>query len=445
MKGQSAIEFISVYGFMLIIASLFIALVVLFAFSAQNSIQTSQCNGFSGLYCTSAQVVYNSIAKNSLIFIALDSEQSAPVNIIGINVVVSNATYSGTCKPSVAAPAERVNCIAGVNAIKRIGQQIVGSYTINGQYCNSPLYNISVQACTYQNVTYTGFFSTYVTNHLSLGYDNVTVAANVVGAVSGSFFLPQGVAFSPDGSYTYVTNRFGGCCFTGDISVISTSTNTVTSTISPSLYNPSGVAIAPSGTYAYVTNDAFTGAYVEVVDTATGTGTGSISIPSTLDGYPQGVAISPSGTYGWVAGYGNVLTINTGTQYITGTSTNVFTGDGGVVVAPNGTYAYVTTLSGSDILVVDTANGDVANVISSSTFSNLNGITISPDGKYLYVSNTGINQVAIISTATDKVVSTINKGFSNPLGIAFAPSGSFLYVVNGGSNNVVIVNPGTYN
>ena len=194
MKGQSAIEFISVYGFMLIIASLCIALIVLFAFSAQDSVQTSQCNGFSGLYCSSAQVVYNAIARNSLIFIALDSEQSAPVNIIGINVVVNNATYSGSCKPSIATPGERVNCIAGVNAIKRTGQQIVGSYTINGQYCNSPFYNISVQSCTYQNVTYTGFFSTYVTDHLSLGYNNVTVPANVVGAVSGSFSVPQGVA-----------------------------------------------------------------------------------------------------------------------------------------------------------------------------------------------------------------------------------------------------------
>ena len=446
MKGQSAIEFISVYGFMLIIASLFIALIVLFAFSAQNSVQTSQCNGFSGLYCASAQVVYNAIAKNSLIFIALNSEQSAPVNIIGINVVVDNATYSGTCTPSIAAPAERVNCIAGINAIKRMGQQIVGSYTINGKYCNSPLYNISVQACTYQNVTYTGFFSTYVTNHLSLGYNNVVVAANVVGAVSGSFLAPQGVAFSPLGTYAYVVNEVGGCCFTGDISIVSTSTNTVTNTISPSLYYPMGVAIAPSGSYAYVTSGGFgKSAYIEIVDTATGAGTGSIAIPTSLMGLAQGVAFSPSGADGWAVGSGNTLIINTATEQVTGTSTDVYTGTGGVVVAPNGTYAYITNLFGSNILVVDTANGDIANVISSSTFSNLEGITISPDGKYLYVSNSGINQVAIISTATGKVVSTINKGFSSPLGIAFAPSGSFLYVVNGGSDNVVIVNPGTYN
>ena len=99
----------------------------------------------------------------------------------------------------------------------------------------------------------------------------------------------------------------------------------------------------------------------------------------------------------------------------------------------------------NEILVIDTANGNVASTISSSVFSNLNGIAISPDGKYLYVANSGTNQVLIISVATGRIVSTINKGFSNPMGIAFAPNGAYLYVVNFWPSNVVIVNPGSYN
>ena len=445
MKGQSAVEFISVYGFMLIIAALFIALIVLFAFSAQDSIQTSQCSGFSGLYCSSAQVVYNAVAGNSLIYLVLDSEQSAPVNIIGINVIIDNATYTGTCLPSIVVPAERASCTIGTNSIRRIGQQVVGSYTINGQYCNSPVYNVSVEACMYQNVTYTGFFSTYVTNHISLGYGNFTTPANVVGAISGSFFFPTGVAIAPSGTYAYVTNEYGGCCFTGDISVISTATDSVTGTISPNLYNPIGVAIAPSGTYAYVANQQFSGAYIEKVDTATGAAAGSISLPFSLIFWPTGVTFSPSGSEAWTVGLGNVIKINTATEQITGTSTNIFAGIGGVTVAPNDTYAYVTSVFGNEVVIIDTANGNVANTINSASFSNLNGIAISPDGKYLYVANAGTNQVMIISIAKGKVVSTISKGFSTPEGIAFAPNGAYLYVTNYGSNNVVIINPGSYN
>ena len=445
MKGQSAIEFISVYGFMLIIASLFIALIVLFAFSAQDSIQTSQCNGFSGLYCSSAQVVYNAVAHNSLMYMVLDSEQSAPVNIIGINVIVNNETYTGICIPSVVAPAERVNCTIGTNSIRRIGQQVVGSYTINGRYCNSPVYNVSVEACRYQNVTYTGFFSTYVTNHLSIGYGNFTTPANVVGAISGSFNFPVGVAIAPSGAYAYVINEFGGCCFIGDISVINTATNSVTSTMSPNLYYPLGVAFSPSGTYAYVTNERFSGTYVEKVDTATGAAAGSISMPFSLIVIPAGVAFSPSGSEAWTEGLGNVVTINTATGYVAGTSTNIFGGNAGIAMAPNGTYAYVTSSFPEGVLVIDTANGNVANTISSPSFSGLQGIAISPDGKYLYVSNTAANEVMIIKIATGKIVDIINKGFSTPEGIAFAPNSAYLYVANEGSSNVVIVNPGSYN
>ena len=436
MKGQSAIEFISVYGFMLIIAALFIALVILFAFSAQNSIQTSQCNGFSGLYCSSAQVVYNAIARNSLILIALNSEQSAPVNIIGINVIVDNATYSGTCTPSVAAPAERVDCIAGVNAIKRMGQQIVGSYTINGQYCNSPLYNVSVQACAYQNVTYTGFFSTYVTNHLSLGY-SAPVAANVVGAITG-FSGPASISVAPSGAYAYVTETYSGS--QGEIVVMSTSTNTITGSTTSNLAYPYDVSIAPSGTYAYVTNMNFGGsAYIEAISTATKTGLYQIST-----GSEQYATISPSGTYAYLSNYANVLVLNTATRQVTGSiNSPAFSEAGSIAFSPNGAYAYVANTGANNVLIINTATGTVAGAINSIALTYITAVAVSPDGSYVYVTS-GNNEVFIANTTTDKVVSTLTSGFSSPTGVAFAPDGSYVYVVNSNSNNVVIINPGTY-
>ena len=439
MKGQSSIEFITVYGFMLIIAALFIALIVLFAFSAQDSIQTSQCSGYSGLYCTSAQVAYNVVARNSLVYLALDSEQSAPVNIIGINVIINNATYAGTCNPTIAAPAERVNCTIGVNSITRNGQQIVGSYTINGQYCNSPVYNVSVEACAYQNVTYTGFFSTYVTNHLSLGYTNYIVPANVVGVVSGSFCCVEGIAFAPSGSYAYAT-EFN----TNRLAIINTATNSLKNTISPGLNVPYGVAFVPSGDYAYVANLNFGGfPYISVVDTATETQTGKINIEGVNLLLLEGVAVSPNGANAWLSGYGNVLELNTATNTMTQTSTDI--SSSGLVVSPDGQYVYVIDLGTEDILKISTTTGDVVSSIGSSMIDNPSGIAITPDGKYLYLANTDSNQVLIISTATGNVISTINNGFSQPSGIAIAPGGSYGYVGNPGYSNVVIIDTGGYN
>lgn len=456
MKGQSAIEFISVYGFMLLIAALFIALVVLFAFSAQNSIQTSQCSGYSGFYCSSAQAIYNATARNSIVFIALDSEQSAPVDVLSMNVIIDNATYTGSCEPNVAAPAERINCTIGISTIKRNGQQVVGSYIINGQYCNSPVYNVFVEECIRQNVTYTGFFSTFVTDHLSLGYRNTSVAAKVVGAVAGRFTWPVGVAISPNGQYAYVTNmeNLAGSGFdnTGYLSVISTSANTITGRISPGLTLPYAVAISPSGTYAYVTNSSWppgSNSSIRMVDTGTGNTLMSFTSCGACTFFYYAVAFSPSGADAWVAQVGStysVAEINTATRQTTNyTTLHFYPGIGGIAVSPSGAYAYIVNPNIGGVDVVNTANGSVANIITSAQFSDPSGDAISPDGKYLYVTNIGTGSVLIISTANDSVVGSINLGFYIPEGIAFAPSGSFLYVVNAGSNNVVIVNPGTYN
>ncbi|MCL5786813.1 MAG: YncE family protein [Candidatus Marsarchaeota archaeon] len=441
MKGQSAIEFISVYGFMLIIASLFIALIVLFAFSAQDSIQTSQCNGYSGFYCGSAQAVYNSVAKNSLIYIALDSEQSAPVNVIGINVVVSNSIYTGTCNPSVADPASRINCIVGINSITRDGQQIVGSYVINGEYCNSPLYNVTIKACEYQNVTYTGFFSTFVSNHLSIGYENNTVDANVVGAITAGISNPSGVSISPSSTYAYVTNEGSS-----NVVIINTVTNTVTGSISGSFEQPASVAISPTGTYAYVGNMYF-GGYpnIDRIDTATNTVTGSFSTVGYNAGDPEGMTISPSGSTAWVGGTANVITVDTATNQITTTNIAVQIDLGGLAMSPNGAYVYLVNYYGNNVLLINTANKDISGSITYKDFLYPSGDAISPDGKYLYVANTGTNEVFIVDTTTSKVVDTLKNGFNIPTGIAFAHSGSFVYVTNSGSNNVVIINPGSYN
>jgi YVTN family beta-propeller protein len=439
MKGQSAIEFISVYGFMLIIAALFIALIVLFAFSAQDSVQTSQCSGYSGFYCSSAQAVYNSIAKNSLIYLALDSEQSAPVNVIGINVVVSNAIYTGTCNPSVATPASRINCIVGINAITRNGQQVIGSYIINGEYCNSPLYNVTIKACTYQNVTYTGFFSTFVSNRLSIGYENNTAGANVVGAITAGISSPLGVSISPSSTYAYVAD-YGS----NNVVIINTATNTVTGAVSGSFKQPSSVAISPTGTYAYVGNMYFGGSpYIERIDTATGAGTGSVSGYNLGD--PDGIAISPSGSTAWVGGNANIIKVNTATNQITTTNIAIQIYFGGLAMSPNGAYVYIVNYYGNNVLLINTANNDISGSITYKDFLYPSGDAISPDGKYLYVTNTGTNEVFIVNTTTDKVVYTLKNGFSNPTGIAFAHSGSFVYVANAGSNNVVIINPGSYN
>ena len=98
----------------------------------------------------------------------------------------------------------------------------------------------------------------YVTNYNSNNVVIINTASNtVVNSITSGFYNPAAVAVSPSGSYAYVTN-YNSNAVTNynryNVTTINTATNTVTGAIKYGIYNPYGVAFSPSGTYAYVTN-----------------------------------------------------------------------------------------------------------------------------------------------------------------------------------------------
>ena len=153
---------------------------------------------------------------------------------------------------------------------------------------------------------------------------------------------PWGVAFSPDGTKAYVTNRV-----TNDVSVIDTSTNTVTATIAVGDL-PLGVAFSPDGTKAYVPN--FIDNTVSVINTSDNTVAATIAVGNR----PWDVAVSPDGTTAYVANYSpsTVSVINTSTNTVTATIT-VGTSPNSVAVSPDGTKAYVANYSNNTVSVIE--------------------------------------------------------------------------------------------
>ena len=99
----------------------------------------------------------------------------------------------------------------------------------------------------------------YVTNSGSGNMVIINTATNsVVSTMAfGSFSTPQGVAIAPSGSYAYLA-MCNYDCNAGNpdnITIINTATNTVAGYIVlPGFPDPYGVAFSPDGSYAYVTN-----------------------------------------------------------------------------------------------------------------------------------------------------------------------------------------------
>ncbi|KAF0218757.1 MAG: YVTN beta-propeller repeat-containing [Geobacteraceae bacterium] len=173
---------------------------------------------------------------------------------------------------------------------------------------------------------------------------------------------PKGIAVTPDGTKVYVANLRSN-----NVSVISTSSNTVTATINTSAAGtePYGVAINPAGTKAYVSNSA-TGYSVSVIDIASDTVTGKADL--TVGASPYGIAVTPSGSRVLTANalYNNVLVIDATTTPPTQTTT----------VAVGGTPYSLGNFIGPELIPITVTPGTGGNIVPADGTITVNGGTI---------------------------------------------------------------------
>jgi len=105
-----------------------------------------------------------------------------------------------------------------------------------------------------------------------------------------------------------------------------------------------------------------------------------------------------------------------------------------IQIAPNGTFAYVTSQNPDVIYVLDTATDRVAKTISISQ-GQPQFVSFSPDGQTAYVSvyddNGSVTPlIAFIDTATGTVTATVPVNNNSPGPTAASPDGRYLYVPN---------------
>ncbi len=272
----------------------------------------------------------------------------------------------------------------------------------------------------------------YVVNQNSGNVSVISTASNTVVTTVTVGNNPQGIAATPNGSLVYVTNTNDNT-----FSVISTASNTVTATVAlPATDSqPFAVAFAPSGTYAYIVS----GHTISVINTATNTVTATV--PATagtccLDG--PGVAVSPTGSYLYVAlGLGNIAVISTATNQVVATVSTTGgqrgTGPAFLAITPDGTLGY-TALTGPAVVSVFSTSTNMP-VTTINVGNNPNGVAITRNGDFAYVTNYNDGTVSVISTASNTVVATVPVG-NGPYTVAITPENpdSLYSQLNGGNN-----------
>jgi YVTN family beta-propeller protein len=214
---------------------------------------------------------------------------------------------------------------------------------------------------------------------------------------------PESLAVNPDGSQVWAadTGPQTGQPSLGGISVISTATDTVTSTLKLPT-DPRAIAFSPSGATAYVTTSQ--GLYV--IDTAT------LKVVTVIGGLgsPEGVVVSPDGKTVYVTNTVRdaVDVISAATNQVT-RAIQVGQLPWQLVVSANGKTIYVADGDSNAISVVSTASDTVTNTISDA--GDPVSLALTPDGSQLWVGGLTSGIVTVFDTANDSLVGSFNVGY----------------------------------
>jgi len=207
-----------------------------------------------------------------------------------------------------------------------------------------------------------------------------TAQASIVSATDGKVVQsigvgaePEGVTARPDGKVVYVTSEADN-----RVDVIDVGQRRVVARIAVGA-RPRSVAFLADGSRAYVTNEL--SASVSVIEASAHTVLQTIRLPAGPDGTPP----KPMG----------------------------------IVIAPDGEHAYVTTGRAGGIIEL-TLRGNAATRSLHGVGARPWGIGITRDGRTLYVANGPSNDVSVVDIAAWSVTKRIPVGRS-PWGIAVGP------------------------
>lgn len=215
MKTQSSLEFLSVYGFLLIILAA--AIIIIFAITATTKADIrSQCASFSGLDCNFVNYYSNSVSGYSLAAFSITNGQPTAINVTSANVIVASKNYTGICSPTYMLPGQESTCLFNLSITQGSGTPVTGFYTIYANVCSSPVSALA-SACSLSAI-YGGSFYTYAQAFASPIFSVIAAIGNTTTLlapyssqpqVPGSFTVVQDGDWEASWNYTSIKYALG--------------------------------------------------------------------------------------------------------------------------------------------------------------------------------------------------------------------------------------------
>ncbi len=496
MSGQSAMEYLTTYGWAILIIVVVLSVLVALGVFNPNTYVSDTCTLPAGFECqssvlasngmltftisqfTSTPIVLTAIGCSSNQSILYNKRLSPKIGLrIGGNVTLSTSCYQGNTifnggignvyhgyvvinytnnvtglpalaiggavfKVKQASPSTTSTTSTSTTSTSTTTSTTSTSTTSTSTTTSTTSTSTSTTTSTTTIVSASTIAYAYVSdapycriNVVSFATD--TIASNITGVCSA-----YGVSIAPNGAFAYTSDYNYFYYYSGYMNVVNTSTKSVatdklfTTSAGSAARGLFGISIAPNGAYAYATdiwNDT-----ISIINISTKTIIGTI--PVSYSSYATSIA--PNGAFAYASSTSGVVeVINTSTKTVTGTITGLEASYYcGISIAPNDAYAYVTNYGNSTVSIINTSTKSIVGTITG--FHYPYGVSIAPNGAYAYVANVGNNNVSIVNTSTKSVVGLISISPKVPYCSSIAPNGAYAYVGNN-YGQITIINTST--
>lgn len=276
--------------------------------------------------------------------------------------------------------------------------------TITGDISPKSVASSGTGIVTAQNMMYRHTVTMYDSRRMRLIAtipDAVTLSRfGVSGHPGVSRGAPVEAAFSPDGTYEYVTN-----------------------------YAMYGAGFGPEGTDTCTPGSGYDRSFTYRIDVATRT----IDRVYQVGAVPKVVRATPDGRFvlvsNWCSWDMSVISTRLGREI---RRVPIGAYPRGIAVSPTGDVAYVAVMGGNDLMRVDLATWKTRSI---GIGSGPRAVVFGPSGRFIYATLNAEGTVAKLDLTTGSVVSRVATGRA-PRSLAISPDGTALYVVNYKSGSV---------
>lgn len=135
MRGQSAMDYITNYGWAILILVVIMALLYFFLYVPAQVVNTS-CNFGSGVYCNDLIVASNTVTHNTIIALLLTNGQQSSLLNPRIYAHINNTnTTPSRCSPNYVLPGGSMICTVNTTSKMGLGALFSGNMYLNATYC----------------------------------------------------------------------------------------------------------------------------------------------------------------------------------------------------------------------------------------------------------------------------------------------------------------------